>query len=242
MTLAYADTLAHYVHFVPIFTTLLSGVFFVVLLHRYAQRGGTHLLWWAGGVAAYGLGTCLESGVTIMGNSVTLTKAWYIAGALLGGYPLAQGTVFLLLTRRAAMTLTMITVPFIVIASGLVIMSPVNLDALEPTRPSGAILGWQWVRLLTPFINLYAVVFLIGGAILSSARYASSHEPGSGSRALGNALIAAGAILPGIGGSMAKAGLVEALYIGEFFGLLLIWAGYGACVFAASPRVAMATA
>jgi sulfite exporter TauE/SafE len=35
-----------------------------------------------------------------------------------------------------------------------------------------------------------------------------------------------GAILPGIGGSMARAGMVEGLYVGELAGLILIWLGY----------------
>jgi hypothetical protein len=39
-------------------------------------------------------------------------------------------------------------------------------------------------------------------------------------------LIAVGAILPGIGGSFARAGQVEVLYVTELIGLLLIWAGY----------------
>lgn len=109
------------------------------------------------------------------------------------------------------MWLSAITLPFIIIVAIFVILSPVNHEALETARPSGAVLGWQWVRLTTPFINLYAVVFLIGGAIYSAVKYALSRTAGRGSRAAGNALIALGAILPGIGGSMAKAGIVEAL-------------------------------
>jgi hypothetical protein len=173
--------------------------------------------------------------VTLFGNTVALNKAWYIAGALLGGYPLAQGTVFLLLKRRTANILTAVTLPFIIVVSLLVAICPVVVDALEAHRPSGAILGWQWIRLLTPLINLYAVVFLIGGALLSTARFATAQTPGSGRRAMGNALIAFGAILPGIGGVSAKAGHVELLYVGEFVGLLFIWAGYVACVTAVSP-------
>ena len=42
--------------------------------------------------------------------------------------------------------------------------------------------------------------------------------------------IAVGALLPGIGGGMAKAGMVEALYVGELVGLILIWLGYRFCV------------
>lgn len=217
------------VHYVPIATTLFSGVFFVVLIRRYLAKGkGAHLLWWAAGVFSYGLGTGLESAVTILGNSPGLNKAWYIAGALFGGYPLAQGTVYLLLSRRVAHTLTAASLPLILILSTLVILSPVNMDALESHRPGGAALGWQWIRPLTPIVNGYAALFLIGGATLSAWRFARHRA--TGHRAVGNTLIAVGALLPGIGGGMAKAGIVEALYIGEFLGLILIWAGYAACV------------
>ena len=103
-----------------------------------------------------------------------------------------------------------------------------HAEALEAHRPSGKILAWQGVRLMTPIINGYAALFLIGGAVFSSWRYAK--EGSNLHRAIGNALIAVGALLPGIGGVLAKADVVEALYIGEFFGILLIWAGYAACV------------
>ncbi|NIO14973.1 MAG: hypothetical protein GTN86_05990, partial [Xanthomonadales bacterium] len=100
------------VHYLPIATTILSAIFFTVLLRAYAtRRSGPHLLWWAAGIFTYGLGTGLESAITLFGNSVALTKAWYIAGALLGGYPLAQGTVYLLLPRKTAHVLTALTVP-----------------------------------------------------------------------------------------------------------------------------------
>jgi len=220
------------VHYVPIATTILSAIFCGVLLRRYCQKGtGAHLLWWAGGIACYGLGTATESLVTLMGNSPSLNKAWYIAGALLGGYPLAQGSVYLLLSRRTAHILTSITVPFIVLFSILVILSPVNLDAMEVHRPGGEVLGWGWIRHFTPIINTYAVFFLIGGAMLSAIRYAQ--KSGTANRAWGNALIAFGALLPAIGGGMTKFGYVEWLYVCEFVGLLFIWAGYACCV--ASP-------
>ncbi len=217
------------VHYIPIATTFLSAVFCGVLLRRYQKsRSGAHLLWWAAGISCYGLGTATESLITLLGNSPALNKAWYVAGALLGGYPLAQGTVYLLLTRRVAHWLTAMTVPFIIVFSTFVILSPINHDALQSHRPGGAALEWQWIRWFTPIINTYAVFFLIGGALLSAVRYAEQRA--TIHRAIGNALIAVGAMLPGFGGVMAKAGHVEALYIGEFFGLLLIWSGYVSCV------------
>jgi len=215
------------VHYLPLLTTALAVVFAASLYRRWAVKRAPHLWWWAVGITTYGLGTAIESAITLGGNSVALTKAWYIAGALLGGYPLAQGSLYLSWSRRLANRLTVITVIFVVIASALVILSPVNFAALEPHRPSGAILEWRWVRLLTPFINLYAVFFLIGGAIMSAWRH--YRYRGHSYRAAGNALIALGAIMPGIGGSFAKAGLVEALYIGECIGLIVIWTGDRVC-------------
>jgi hypothetical protein len=218
-----------FVHYIPVVTTLLSAVFFVVLLRRHQHKGrGAHLLWWAAGVACYGLGTGLEASITLLGNSVALTKAWYVAGAILGGYPLAQGTVYLLLRRKTANLLTICTVPIIIIVSILVIVSPVNMEALEPHRPAGAVIGWRWVRMMTPLVNGYAAVFLIGGAVLSAIRFARKRA--TLSRAIGNTFIAVGALLPGVGGGMAKAGIVEGLYVGEFVGIIMIWIGYGFCV------------
>ena len=80
---------------------------------------------------------------------------------------------------------------------------------------------------MTPLVNLYAVFFLVGGALVSSWRFVKTRADSA--KALGNALIAAGALLPAIGGGLAKSGTVEALYVAELFGLLLIWAGYACC-------------
>jgi hypothetical protein len=77
---------------------------------------------------------------------------------------------------------------------------------------------------MTPFLNLYAFAFLVGGAVLSAVRYSRQLE--NRYRFTSNCLIAVGGLLPGIGGSMAKAGYVEVLYVAELIGLILIWRGY----------------
>lgn len=225
MAAALEDT--SWVHYLPIATTLVALPFVVALVRRHRERGAAHLLWWAAGVSCYGLGTALESTITLAGNTPALNKAWYVAGAVLGAYPLAQGTVYLLLTPRKARILTWVSLPLVALVALLVLLSPVRIEALELHRPSGAILAWSWVRLMTPLINVYAVLFLVGGAALSTWRFSRTRE--GSARALGNALIALGALLPAIGGSLAKTGRVEALYVAELVGLLLIWAGYAAC-------------
>ena len=221
-------TQSSWVYYIPIVTTLLAIGFSTSLFRRYCTQGrNLHLLWWGIGIAFYGLGTLLESLITLLGNSIFLNKAWYIAGAMLGGYPLAQGSLFLLYSKRFARMATAISLPVVVIGSLLVALSPVFPELIESHRPSGSVLAWKWVRLITPFVNFYAVFFLIGGAAVSSWRYFKKQD--FLNRAWGNAMIAFGAILPGIGGSMAKAGMVEALYVGEFVGLIFIWLGDRIC-------------
>jgi hypothetical protein len=177
------------------------------------------------GVGFYGIGTLTEGLTTVFGWSPLLFTAWYIAGALLGGFPLAQGTVYLVLRRRTADILTVIFGSIIVVAAGLAIASPINAELAEPFRLSSAVLEWQWIRNISPFINGYAAVFLIGGAIWSAWTYWKKTSV-MGARVLGNIFIAVGALLPGIGGSYARAGIVEVLYVTELVGILFIWAGY----------------
>ena len=215
--------------YLPIATTLVAVVFFSGLIRHYRKKpSGPHLLWWAAGVFTFGAGTGLESVITLSGNSIPLNKIWYVMGALLGVYPLGQGTAYLLTSRRTANRLTAITLPMVIILAVLVLVSPVERTRLDPNKPSGAILSWTWLRAMTPIINLYAAAFLIGGAVWSSWKYFSQGIMRN--RAVGNAVIAAGAVLPGIGGVAAKMGRVEVLYITELAGLLLIWLGYLICL------------
>jgi hypothetical protein len=190
-----------------------------------------HLLWWSAGIVAYGLGTALESAITLAGNSASLTRWWYLAGAILGGYPLATGSVYLLCRRRTANVLTAFSGASVVGLCVAVLLSPLDAARLQPFRPSGDVLVWTWIRGCTPLVNLYAAAFLIGGAVQSAVRFWWPAANGSrdGRRAAGTSLIAAGALLPGIGGVMAKAGLVEGLYVGELVGLMLIWSGHALC-------------
>ena len=176
------------------------------------------------GVGLYGVGTLTEALTTVFGWSEPVFRAWYVAGALLGAAPLAQGTVYLVMPRRRADRLAIAMVTYIAMASAFVMATPIVMELVEPHRLSGEVMAWQWVRMFSPVVNLYAVVFLIGGAVWSAMRY--RREGDTGSRFRGNLLIAIGAILPGVGGSFARAGVVEVLYVTELVGLLLIWAGY----------------
>lgn len=214
------------IHFTPVLTTVVAALFAVTLWKHWRRRPqARYLFWWTVGVALYGVGTFTEGATTIFGWSEPLFRAWYIAGALLGGAPLAQGTVYLLMKKRTADRLTVMVLTYAAIVSVFVLSTPIVYEAVETHRLSGEVMEWQWVRLFSPLLNTYALVFLVGGAGWSAWRYwRRSDRPKS--RVTGNALIAVGALLPGIGGSFTRAGMVEVLYVAEILGLLLIWAGY----------------
>lgn len=224
------------VHYLPVITTVVAIIFATTLYRRWrAKPEATYLMWWTIGVVAYGVGTLTEALTTIFGWSESVFRLWYVSGALLGGAPLATGTVFLMFSRKTAIRMASVAAAYVAVASFFVLIAPVDTSAVEPHRLSGQVFAWDWVRLFSPFINLYAVVFLIGGALVSAWRY--WRRDGGGSMAFGNLLIAVGAILPGIGGTYARLGKVEVLYVTELVGLVLIWLGAAVIGRATAPSV-----
>lgn len=214
-----------FLHKIPILTTILSGVFFAILYNHWKLKNKpSYLFWWMIGVLCYGLGTLTESIVGIFQWSEPIFKSWYILGALLGGFPLAQGSVYLIFQKRTANRMMYVVVSIILITSVFVFLSPIDYSLVEPTRLTGKVLVWKNVRLITPIVNMYAFVFLVGGAAYSAYRY--SKDTLYKNRFIGNIFIAVGGLLPGIGGSFTKFGYTEVLYVTELLGIILIYKGY----------------
>ena len=211
--------------YIPIVTTVLAIIFFQHLFqHARSKPDAKHLFWWTVGIATYGLGTLTESINVLAGWQLWNFKLWYIMGALLGGIPLAQGSVYLLLPKKFGNITSTIIIVTISIAAISVLLSPVSIPTNFDQRLSGNVLSWQWVRYFSPFINLYAFIFLFGGALYSALQYRKAKNQKN--RFLGNIFIAIGALLPGIGGSFTRFGYVEVLYVTELIGLLAMYQGY----------------
>jgi len=211
--------------YIPVATTMMSLGFTWVVFQRYRKNlQSLHLLAWSIGILVFGVGTFTEGFTALFGWREGIFRGWYISGALMGGAPLAQGTVYLLFPRKTAHRMAAGLVTFIVVASILVLLSPVDGGKAEEHRLTADVLDWTWVRALSPFVNTYAAIFLIGGAVYSARRW--RQKGGASNRVTGNLFIAVGAVLPGIGGSFTRMGYTEVLYVTEFFGVLLIYLGY----------------
>ncbi len=215
------------ISYIPVLTTLLSVFFLGRIVPHYLSKRSAYLLWWTLGVLTFGLGTLTESINAISGWSEWNTRVWYLVGALLGGYPLAQGTIYLLMKKRFADVSAAVCSAVILVGAICVLLSPIEVAANFDHRLSGKVFVWQWVRGFSPLLNLYAFVFLFGGAIYSAVKYFANDK--GRTRFLGNILIAIGALLPGIGGSFTRFGYVEVLYVTELIGLSFI---YSDCIVA----------
>ena len=212
------------IDYIPIFTTILSLYFFIEIFKHYFSKRKQYLLWWMLGVVTFGLGTSSASLHALIGYNELNLRFWYIIGALLGGFPLAQGTVYLLFSKKFADRTTFFFVSYIIIAAIFVMLAPISIPENFDGRLTGKVFEWSWVRLFSPLINLYAFLFLVGGAIYSAYKYFKMKNLQY--RVYGNAAIAIGGILPGIGGSFTRAGYVEVLFVTELIGLALIYLGY----------------
>ncbi len=210
--------------FLPILTTLLAAVFTREMFQHYRRRKTKYFLWWTIGIITFGLGTLSESINLLFGWSEFNLRFWYITGALLGGFTLAQGTVYLLMPERFGDWTTVIWIIFVCVAATCVILTPLTIPEDFNGKLSGEVFEWQWVRLFSPFINTYAFVFSFGGAVYSANKYFQQIDKEA--RFIGNIYISAGTLLPGIGGFYTKIGYVEVLFVTELIGLFLIYRGY----------------
>lgn len=218
-------------HYLPILSTIITFIFAAAVFNRFRVRHGAHLLFWGIGLVLYGIGTLTEVVMLFTYNELAL-KLWYLSGAMLTAAWLGQGTVNLLVRRqRIAPTLNIILLLVSLLALVLIAMAPVTSAAAtyNPAQP----LSSQYkeiltrpglVVLLTILLNTYGTFTLVGGAIYSA--YIFWRKRVLFNRMVGNVFIAAGALMPAIGGTFIKMGLPDFLYLSEFLGVILMYFGF----------------
>ncbi len=80
------------------------------------------------------------------------------------------------------------------------------------------------IRITTIFFNIYGTIMLVGGALWSSWLFLRKGVLPN--RALGNVLIAIGAILIASASTLTRFGVGEFLYIGELIAAIFMYAGF----------------
>jgi len=218
-------------HVIPILSTVVTFGFTVAVLNRYFRKGGIHLLLWGVGLILYGLGTLTEVILGLAFNSLAI-KLWYLCGAMLTAAWLGQGTFNLLVRRRGvAMTMNILLGVVSLAAITLLLFAPLtsaaaSFDIAKPvsTQYKDILTRNGGVIFLTIILNIYGTICLVGGALYSA--YLFWRKRVLLNRVIGNILIAAGALMPAMAGSLVKAGLVDALYLSELLGVIIMFLGF----------------
>ena len=213
----------------PFASFILSTVFAALVFRRYLRRRGPYLLLWGVGMVFYAIGGFCEAYYGAFGWSPLVFRLWYLFGAILVAAWLGQGTVYLLAKRRWANISLVVLALASVYAVFRVFSAQIDPGLMTTSLHTGSELSGHaivtpGVRSLTPFFNLYGTVTLVGGAAYSAwifwRKRVLLH------RTIGNILIAVGAMLPAFGGTFSRMGLPNALYLGELFGAVLMFAGF----------------
>jgi len=216
--------------YISVLSTLVTFAFVASVFSRYLRKRGTHLLLWSIGLALYGLGTLTEAIMMFTFSPVAL-KIWYLSGAMLTAAWLGEGTVHLLVRKRnVAKTLTIVLTLVSLAAVVLIAVAPIAGGAtFDTTKPVSAqyreiLVRNGWIIALTIILNIYGSITLIGGALYSV--YIFWRKRILRDRMIGNILIAIGALMPAMAGTLIKMGLADWLYLSELLGAVLMYLGF----------------
>ena len=231
-------------------TALVSGVFAVLMLRRWWNnrregRSRPHQLAWGIGITLYFLGSFSQMVLALVWSPFFF-GLWYWAGALMVAPWLGQGTVYLLLRRgniarnihMALLLVAVMTLPW------TLFLTPFNPDAWHPgadltqiylpqvDRETGEIIrpgimpaeSRGTVRFFVPITNVWGTIALVGGAVYSAWLFRRKQIMSN--RVLGNWLIAAGGLLPALGGAFIRLGVPDLQYPGTLLGVILIFVGF----------------
>lgn len=208
---------------IPLVSTVVSLIFAVTVLDQFFAQRKPYQLIWAIGLLMYFISTGAEFWTEAWGLNETTYRLWYLFGAIFVAAYLGMGTLYLLTRRRVAH----IIMAILLVASlyAAVRVFTVSLDLSSLSSLSGVAMP-QTVRLMTPFFNTFGTIALVGGAIYSAwvfwRRRFMPH------RVVSNILIVVGAILPAVGGTLARFGVPLAIARPslELLGVIVIFIGF----------------
>ncbi|MHB8339857.1 MAG: hypothetical protein ACYDB7_01635 [Mycobacteriales bacterium] len=212
---------------VPFSAAEISLLFTLGLLRRAASSRRLHLMSWSAALAFFTVGAgALWYGSAFGWSDVTF-RLYYVFGALLGVPWLALGQLQLLVSRRAGETALLLTAGYCVVAAYVVGLVPFTGGAHVhgAALPDGRLLYGALPRTLVGVSNGVGSLVLVVGVLYSILRQWRGGAAAR-SRVAGLALILAGAVAAGAGGTLTFLGQVSANAIGILIGVSVMYAGF----------------
>jgi hypothetical protein len=197
------------------------------MLVRYTQAHKPQDRAWAIALAMFALASVALATGTSTGWDRGTFRVFYLFGAVLNVPWLAMGTVYLLASTRVARRVHQGLVLFSGFAAGVLISAP--MAAVHGTAiPVGKDVFGVLPRVLAAAGSGVAAIVIIGGAIVSAARFARARSvPGNGRLAAANALIALGTLVLASGGVVqGMVGHDEAFALSLAVGISVVYGGF----------------
>jgi hypothetical protein len=215
----------------PLLATIVSLAFTLMVFDQFVQRRKTYQIVWTIGLLLFSLAAFAQYLGTSNGwvGDANYYRLWYICGAIGTSSFLGMGTIFLIAPRRVAViTLAGLLLAF-TLAAVLVFTAPVDLSAL-PRVSTEEVKGTgfpDYVRLLTPFFNIFGAGFLAFGAAQSA--WVFWRKRIKLYRVISNCFIFAGALTASAAGTIERFHLAsgaDAFSLATLLGVTLIFAGF----------------
>ena len=212
-------------NYVPLITSIVSLIFAILVLDQYFARRKAYQLLWSIGMFMYSLSAFTEFWWNVVGHVDFLYRIWYLVGAILVAGYLGQGTLYLLMRRRPANIIMAILGAVTIYATARIFSAHLDISTLTKLTGVG-VLPIDIRAIVTPIVNTFGTVALVGGAIYSA--YIFWKKRILPHRVVANILIAAGALLPAAGGIHISVnnGDINLFFLFELAGVIIMFFGF----------------
>jgi hypothetical protein len=215
----------------PLFAALVSFLFTLMVLDQFLHKHKTYQIVWTIGLFMFSAAAFAQFLGTLNGwqSNTNYYRLWYICGAIGTSSYLGMGTIFLIAKRKVAVgTLIGLTTAFVV-AAVLVLTASVEVTAL-PLVSTEEVKGTGfpgYVRVLTPFFNIFGAGFLAFGAAQSA--WVFWRKRIKFYRVVSNCFIFGGAMVTSAAGTIERFHLAngaDAFSLATLLGVSLIFCGF----------------
>lgn len=218
--------------------SLVASAFCLSTCDRWLRRRAPHDLAWTIAMAIFVVGAGALWWAESRGWSSTSFRVFFLAGAVLNVPWLGLGTIYLLFGRRVGDTVRTVIVFLSGLAVGIVCISPMKMP-VDPTGfPTAKELFGAGPRILAAVGSALPALVIIGGALWSAYRIARQKIPAATAAArrgaihprqlaLGNIMIALGAIILSASGTIAgRLGKDTAFAVTLLAGVVVLFIGF----------------
>ena len=200
----------------PLVAGTLALAISAVLARMYLQRRRTHHLLWSVGMLLWAVSDFTQFYAIVAAWTVPVYLAYFFGSIMLAGF-LGAGTLCLVLPKsRISSGYVWFNVVAGVALAVVLAAAPVNTSALQSAVTGSNPITSPIAGGIAAVVNIPALFTFAGGALYSFIR----------TRKLYALLITIGALIPAFGGTLATIALPQLLPYTDFFGILILGAGF----------------